>query len=73
MYINHHCDREFFIACRRNILKNENMPQSYKDICKEWFMLHSTEPVTSYEIKSEILWNKIFITNDRSPLNDGEW
>ncbi len=50
-----------------------------KDICNEWFMLHSTEPVTAIEVKSEILWNNICITVDRSHINlntfmqYGEW
>ncbi len=46
----------------------------YKDICYERIMLHSTEPVTANEVKSEILWNNRFITiDDRSPINHGEW
>ncbi len=48
------------------------MPKFYKDICNEWFMLHSTEPVTANEVKNEILWNNRFITIDRSPHNHGE-
>ncbi len=48
------------------------MPKFYKDICNEWFMLHSIEPVTANDIKSEILWKNRFITIDRSPLNHGE-
>ncbi len=57
-----HCDLEFFFACKRNILKNENMPKVYKDICPEWL-----------KVKSEILWNNRFITIDRNPLTHGEW
>ncbi len=41
-------------------------------ICNEWFMLHSTEPVTANDVKSEILLNNRFITIERSPLNHGE-
>ncbi len=36
-------------------------------------ILHSTEPVTAKEVESEILWNKICITIDRTPFNHGEW
>ncbi len=49
------------------------MPKFYKDICNEWFMLHSTEPVTASELKREIMWNNRFIIIDRSPLKHGEW
>ncbi len=49
------------------------MSQFYKDICNEWFILHSTEPVTAKEVKGEIFWNNRFITIDKSPLNHGEW
>ncbi len=75
MYIYQHCDLEFFFACKRNILKNENMLKFYKDIYiyNEWFMLHSTEPVIANDVKSEIFWNNRCITIDRSPLNHGEW
>ncbi len=68
-----YCDLEFCFAFKRNILKKENIPKFYKDICNEWFLLHSTEPVTANEVKSEILWNNRFITIGRSPLNHGEW
>ncbi len=27
------------------------MPKFSKDICNEWFMLHSTEPVTANDVK----------------------
>ncbi len=38
-----------------------------KDICNEWFMLqHSAEPVTSNEVKREILQNNRFITIDEA-------
>ncbi len=43
------------------------MPKFYKDICNEWFMIHSTEPVTANDVKSEMLWNNRFITVDRFP------
>ncbi len=54
-------------------MKNENMPKFYKDICNEWFMLHSTKAVTANDVKSEILWNNRFITIDRNPLFHVEW
>ncbi len=72
MYKYQHCDLKFFFACKRNILNNESMPNVYKDRCNEWFMLHSTEPVTTNEVKNVILWNNRLIIIDRISLNH-EW
>ncbi len=49
------------------------MPKIYKDICNEWFMLHSKEPVTANDVKSEALWNNRFITIEKGTLNHGKW
>ncbi len=42
-------------------------------LCNEWFMLHSTDPVTANEVKSGILWNNIFSTIDTKSPRHGEW
>ncbi len=35
------------------------------------YVLHSTEPVTANDVKSEILWNNRFITIDRAIMVNG--
>ena len=66
-------DLNFFFSSKPKIRNNNSIPLFYREILTYWSELHNVEPTSGLQVRSEIIWNNIFITSNKSTLFWNEW